>query len=77
MNFKRRETYQTSVGACLSLLIIILVGSYGLIRASSFIAHEQPDFIVNTVLRDMYTDFPDPINATDSHFEFAVAFLSI
>ena len=37
----------------------------------------NPDFVVNTVLKDMYLDYETPFNATDNNFEFSVAFLSI
>ena len=41
------------------------------------IFHKQPDFIVNTVLKEMYKDFPEPFNARENKFEFAIAFLQI
>ena len=38
---------------------------------------ENPDFVVNTVLKDMYLDYDKPFNATENRFELGVAFLSI
>ena len=38
---------------------------------------ENPDFVVNNVLKDMYLDYRTPFNATENNFEFSVAYLSI
>ena len=61
----------------MSLLIMIVVGSFGLLKTVMLVSHEQPDFIVNTVLKDMYLDYPTVFNAAENNFEFAVAFLQI
>ena len=61
----------------MTLFIVLTVGFYGILKLSMLINHEQPDFIVNTVLKDMYLDYPEPFNATENLFEFAVGFLSI
>lgn len=77
MNFRGKSTFTTPIGACLSLFIVLVVGSFALLKLAMLINHEQPDFIVNTVLKDMYNDYQAPFNATENLFEFAVGFLSI
>ena len=57
--------------------MIVFLAGYSGIKFLQLINHEQPDFIVNTVLKDMYNDYPEPFNATENGFEFAVSFLSI
>lgn len=76
MNLKGRGTYQTHVGACLSFFIILTVMSYSLLKVVRLFQHEEPDFVRNSVLKDMYGDF-GTINAASNRFEFAFAFLSI
>lgn len=77
MNYKDQNAFQTNIGACMSLLIMIVVGSFGLLKTIRLVTHEQPEFIVNTVLKDMYVDYPEKLNAAENRFEFSVAFLSI
>ena len=59
------------------MLMVFLLGSYAILKMIRLLSHEQPDFIVNTVLKDMHADYPDPIYANETNFEFAVTFLSI
>lgn len=77
MNYKGNASYQTPYGAILSILIVLVVGTYGVLRFAQMINHEQPQFIVNTVLKDMFNEFPEPFDAETNYFEFAVGFLSI
>ena len=58
-------------------MLILFIGFYGSLKLLRLVNHEQPDFIVNTVLKDMYTDYPEPFDAAENRFEFAVSFLSI
>ena len=57
--------------------MILFVGAYSSLKLLQLFNHEQPDFIVNTVLKDMYNDYPEPFDAAENRFEFAVGFLSI
>ena len=41
------------------------------------VTHENINFITNSVLKDIYTEYPEPFYAHENHFEFAVTFLSI
>ena len=77
MNYKGRATYQTVVGAICSILMILFVGIFSLLKFLEFLNYDQPNFIVNTVLKDMHVDYPKPIYADENRFEFAIAFLSI
>ena len=56
---------------------MLIVCSYGILKFNHVIFYEQPSFIKNTVLRNMYEEFPDPFNATENNFEIAIGFLSI
>ena len=76
MNLKGRGTYQTHVGAFLSFFIILAVMSYSLLKVVRLFNHEEPEFVRNSVLKDMYGDY-DTINAGSNRFEYAFAFLSI
>ena len=53
------------------------MGTYTFLRFLQFYNHEQPQFIVNTVLKDMYNEYPEPFNAGENFFQFAVGFMSI
>jgi len=77
MNFKGRATFQTQIGAIFSILIVIFVTSYSLLKFQEFVYREQPFFIKNTVLHDMYEHFPEALNAKDNFFELAIGFLKI
>ena len=77
MNFQGHNTYQTNVGALFSIILMLLVGIFAGLKLLRMIKHDQPDFIVNTVLKDMNVDYPEPFDAQVNRFEFAVGFLSI
>lgn len=59
------------------MFIIVAVFSYGLLKVIRLFTFEEPDFIRNEVLKDMYLDYDEPFNAIDNRFEYAFAFLSI
>ena len=50
---------------------------YAVLKVQQVVFFVQPEFIVNTVLKSMYDEFPQPFNATDNNFEIAVGYLSI
>lgn len=77
MNFQGRSTYQTNIGAVLSILTFLFIAIFSMIKLLKLVNYEQPDFIVNTVFKDMYNDYPEPFYAPENRFEFAVSFLSI
>ena len=77
MNFQGDNTYKTGYGALLSTSILIFIGFYTLVSLMRLITKDNPDFVVNTVLKDMYLDYSEPFNATENNFEFGVAYLSI
>ena len=77
VNFDGDNTYKTVFGALLSISIVIFIGFYALVSILRLIMKENPDFVVNTVLKDMYFDYDAPFNATENNFEFSVAYLSI
>jgi len=57
--------------------MLLCVGMFSMLKCMRWIAFEQPDFTVNTVLHDMFYDYPEPFTAREHRFEFAVTFLSI
>ena len=57
--------------------MFLMVASYSVIKLLSMVNHSQPDFVVNTVLKDMQSDYPEPFHATELNFEFAIAFISL
>lgn len=63
MNFHGNASYQTLPGAIMSLIIIILVASYGSLKFLQLVTFSQPDFVVNTVLKDLHKDYPEPFYA--------------
>ena len=77
MNYKGSSTYQTTMGAFCTVIMVLFVVIYSSLKFLEFLNYDQPDFIVNTVLKDMHQDYPEPFVASDNRFEFAVAFLSV
>ena len=77
MNFKGSQTYKTVYGAIVSISMIFFIGFYTLVSILRLVTYGQPEFVVNTVLKDMWLDYSVPFNATENHFEFAIAYLSI
>ena len=77
MNFNGNQTYRTVVGAILSISMVTFIGFYAIVSIMRLVLNGNPDFVVNTVLKDMYVDYNAPFNATENNFEFSVAFLSI
>ena len=65
------------VGAIFSIIMVTFIGFYAIVSIMRLVLNGNPDFVVNTVLKDMYVDYNEPFNATDNNFEFGVAFLSI
>ncbi len=57
--------------------MVLFVGVFSLLKVIRWLSFNEPDFIVNTVLRDMQTEYDEPFGAEENRFEFAVAFLSI
>ena len=77
MNFMGKSTYRTNIGAIFSIIFVICMLGYTVIKMIQMVMHQQPDFIVNTVLKDMYTEYPEVFPAKEAGFEFAVALISI
>ena len=77
MNFKGDQTYRTVVGAFFSISMVSFIGFYTIVSILRLVLNGNPDFVVNTVLKDMYVDYNEPFNATTNNFEFSVAYLSI
>ena len=77
LNMNGRGSYQTPFGACLSIFVVMVVVSYSLIKLIRMVTHEEPDFVKNEVLKDMYNEYPEPFAANNNYFELAVGFLSI
>ena len=77
MNFQGDSTYKTVYGALLSISIVIFVSFSSLVSLTRLVTKQNPDFVVNTVLKDMLLDYDKPFNATEKNFEFGVAYASI
>ena len=57
--------------------MILLLGFFSTLKFIRLISHDQPEFVVNTVMKDMFTEYPEPFWANENRFELAVTFLSI
>jgi hypothetical protein len=77
MNFNGDSTYKTNLGAILSITMACIVGLFTALKMMQLVTHENFNFIMNSVLKDMYAEYPEPFYARENHFEFAVTFLSI
>ena len=77
MNFEGRPTYQTNVGAAFSIIMFLVVGAFTALKVIQWITFEEPDFIVNTVLKQLHEEYPEPFEASPNRFDFAFSFLSI
>ena len=68
LNFKGRATFQTNLGAIMSLMIVLVVGAYGLLKLLQLVNYDESSFIINSVLKDMYFDYPAPFNGAENKF---------
>lgn len=57
--------------------MFLCVGAFTALKVIHWISHVEPDFVVNTVLKNLYDEYPEPFEAKPNRFEFAVTFLSI
>ena len=50
--FKQNKTYNTSLGGCISLLCIILLGSFFVTRTSKVLSKEDPFFAMTSQVQE-------------------------
>ena len=77
MKFNGDSTYKTNLGAILSITMALILALFTALKMMQLVTHENINFITNSVLKDIYTEYPEPFYAHENHFEFAVTFLSI
>ena len=72
MNFEGREAVHTHIGVILSIVIIIVVGTYASIKLSFLIIKHNPVVAVYTEY-DMFDTEQTAVNLHDSKFKIAFA----
>lgn len=60
-----------------SIFMVLCVGGFSTLRLLQWLNFQEPDFIINSVLKDMHKEYDEPFWADENRFEFAVTFLSI
>lgn len=57
--------------------MFLCVGAFTALKVIQWITFEEPDFIVNIVLKNLYEEYDEPFEADQNRFDFALTFLSI
>ena len=53
VNFRKKNFYQTRLGAFVTIFTAIIIISYFVIQMEKWVTKRNPDVVTNTILRDM------------------------
>jgi len=75
VNYRGNRTYKTKVGASLSVLSVLFVLTYFIIKVKKLALKERPSIISNTIFVDM--EEQGRFHAKENRFDFGFSFLHI
>ena len=71
---KGQETTKTGLGACLSLMMTILVLSYAIVKFNHLVIHHNPN-IATYPINAVYAEWTEPFNFTSTNLRPAFGFI--
>ena len=74
MQYKGRESFRTTLGGVVSLILLFVVFLYSMVKLTNFVAKKRPEQFMNSI----YHNFTDigPLSFQDLNFDFQFGVLN-